>query len=286
MLAPRSEASSNMPKMERVSKIIATFEHDNLPILNRKHLPDARLLCAADKHKDQTFFLSQMPQHALQRTMFPLGPLHKHNDVRRLATDAGLDRVARKRDSTGICFVGKRNFTEFIGDYIRDRPGAFQSHDTGAVLGEHSGFHHWTVGQRSRLEGNAKPLFVQRKCSETNVIFVVPGTDHPSLYTDWMYAGAPSWIDANPFDGDDAVVMECEFRFQHTKPLVGCTVVQTNAKGRPGVMIRLQQPLRAITPGQFAVFYRGNECLGSARIEIPGPSMEWYNGRSLNGESS
>lgn len=215
--------------------------------------------------------------------MFPLGHLRKHDDVRRLAAAAGLDRVARKRDSTGICFVGKRNFADFIGDYIDDRPGAFQSHDTGAVLGAHSGFHHWTVGQRSRLEGNAKPLFVQRKCSTTNAIFVVPGTDHAALFTDWMYAGAPSWIAGNPFDDDDdettgtgtTAVLECEFRFQHTKPLIGCTVVRTNVRGQRGVMIRLRCPLRAITPGQFAVFYRADECLGSARIESPGPSMEW-----------
>lgn len=237
------------------------------------HSTAAKLLCAADPIKDQTFFLSQMPQHALRHTMFPLGHLHK-TEVKRLATEAGLDRVARKRESTGICFVGKRNFTEFIGDYIADRPGDFCDHDTGKLLGRHAGFHHWTVGQRSRLEGNAKQLFVLRKCARTNTIFVAPGTDHPALYTDLLYADKPCWIDRDPFESSAASVLECSFRFQHTKPLVECSVVRTLAAGRPGVMVRLKEPLRAITPGQFAVFYRADECLGSARILEPGPSME------------
>lgn len=241
----------------------------------------AKLLCAADTHKDQTFFLSQMPQRALQHTMFPLGDLHK-TDVKRLASAAGLDRIARKRESTGICFVGKRNFPAFIGDYLADRPGAFRHHDTGATLATgHQGFHHWTVGQRSRLEGDRRPLFVARKCERTNAIYVVPGTEHPALYTDWLYAAQPSWIDGSPFEGALAVpVLECHFRFQHTKPLVACTVVPTGGTGggsmaECGVMVRLERPLRAITPGQFAVFYRGDECLGSARIRWPGPSMEY-----------
>lgn len=232
-----------------------------------------------------------MPQLALQHTMFPLGDLHKPH-VKRLASAAGLDRIARKRESTGICFVGKRNFTAFIGDYLADRPGVFRHHDSGAVLGDgHQGFHHWTVGQRSRLEGDRRPLFVARKCERTNAIYVAPGTDHPALYTDWLYAGRPSWIDGSPFAGEGRPkVLQCQFRFQHTKPLVACTVVQT---GRPdaggaqdggGVMVRLERPLRAITPGQFAVFYRGDECLGSARIRWPGPSMEYREDRGSYSE--
>lgn len=214
-----------------------------------------------------------MPQNALKRTMFPLGDLLKP-DVKRLAAGSGLERIARKRESTGICFVGKRNFTDFIGDYIADRPGVFQCIASGKVLGTHSGIHRWTLGQRVRQlgGGHAKPLFVARKCERTNVIFVASGTEHPALYTRWLYAVRPRWIDRSPLESRNSEIIECSFRFQHTKPLVGCTVMAAGNDG--GLIVRLSQPQRAITPGQFAVFYAGEECLGSARIVSPGPSME------------
>lgn len=212
--------------------------------------------------------------------MFPLGDLCK-DAVKRIATEAGLDRIARKRESTGICFVGKRNFNEFIKEYICDKPGPFINVDSGQVIGSHNGFHYWTVGQRSRQAGNAKQLFILRKDHETNSIFVSPGTDHPALYTDLLYADAPSWIDADPFDGEDnghqqRSVVRCVFRFQHTKPLVECLLVKTVRKsGELGLMVRLMEPLRALTPGQYAVFYRNDECLGAARIREPGPSIQF-----------
>lgn len=207
--------------------------------------------------------------------MFPLGDLHKEA-VKRMATDAGLDRIARKRESTGICFVGKRNFNEFIQEYISDKPGPFINVDTGQVIGSHNGFHYWTVGQRSRLPGNAKQLFILRKDERTNSIFVSPGTDHPALYTDLLYADAPSWIDEDPFEGGQRSVVSCVFRFQHTKPLVECFLVPTlRAGGERGLMVRLKEPLRALTPGQYAVFYRNAECLGAARIREPGPSLQF-----------
>lgn len=213
--------------------------------------------------------------------MFPIGHLHK-DSVKKLAANAGLDRIARKRESTGICFVGKRNFTEFIQEYINDKPGPFVNVDTGQVIGVHNGFHYWTVGQRSRLPGNAKQLFVLRKDARSNSIFVSPGTDHPALYTDLLYADAPCWIDEDPFkgvasDGRPRSVVKCVFRFQHTKPLVECFLVATEVDGSRGLLVRLMEPLRALTPGQYAVFYRDNVCLGAARIREPGPSVQFNN---------
>lgn len=208
--------------------------------------------------------------------MFPIGHLRKEY-VKELAINAGLERIVRKRESTGICFVGKRNFTEFIQEYICDKSCPFINFDTGEMIGTHNGFHYWTVGQRSRLQGNSKQLFVWRKDARTNSIFVTPGTEHPALYTDLLYADAPCWIDEDPFENKRRSVVKCVFRFQHTKPLIDCLLVPIERNSFNGLMIRLSEPLRALTPGQYAVFYREGECLGAARIREPGPSMQYDN---------
>lgn len=142
--------------------------------------------------------------------------------------------------------------------------------DTGAVIGKHDGIHYWTVGQRSRLSGNEKQLFILHKDLRTNRIYVAAGTDHPALYTRFMYTEPAYWIDQSPMRRSSTGIFRCWFRFQHTKPLVRCTLVPTNDNG--GLMVCLDEPLRAITAGQYAVFYDGDECLGSARIQAPGPS--------------
>ncbi|KAG4073295.1 hypothetical protein HA402_008641 [Bradysia odoriphaga] len=227
---------------------------------------DVRLLTAVDPIKDQTFFLSQMPQLALRRTMFPLGELLK-KDVKKIAAEAGMDRISRKKESTGICFVGKRNFNEFIREYIEDRPGNFIDFDTGQILGCHKGLHYWTVGQRTRLAGSPKPIFVQSKDTSDNSIIVTAGSDHLALFTDILYTSTPYWIVGNPLDNG---MLRCQFRFQHGDELVDCVVVQS---GSNGLLVKLDQALRALTPGQYAVFYKDGECLGSSRITNPGPSL-------------
>lgn len=148
--------------------------------------------------------------------------------------------------------------------------------DTGEVIGTHNGFHHWTVGQRSRLAGNSKQLFVLRKHIQSNTIFVSPGTDHRELHTDMLYTDKPCWIVESPFQ-DLCTVVECVFRFQHTKPLIKCVLIKTNQSNESGLVVLLESPLRAITPGQYAVFYKEDECLGSARIQMPGPSVSAKN---------
>lgn len=134
------------------------------------------------------------------------------------------------------------------------------------MLGTHEGIHYWTVGQRSRLPGNLKQLFVLHKDLRTNRIYLAAGTDHPALYTRILYTESPYWIDRSPFWRGG--IRRCHFRFQHTKPLIGCVLVETDGQ----LLVCLDEPLRAITAGQYAVFYDGDECLGSARIEAPGPS--------------
>ncbi len=220
--------------------------------------------------------------------MFPLGDLWK-TEVKKIAREAGMDRISRKRESTGICFVGKRNFDEFIREvsarkftfskcstfkqtdsyqYIEDKPGNFIDFDTGKILGSHNGIHYWTLGQRCRIVSNPKPMFILTKNSVDNSIIVTAGTDHPALFTDIVYTGTPYWIVKNPMDNGN--IIRCLFRFQHTKELVNCVMVRT---GSGGLLVKLDKALRALTPGQYAVFYRDGECLGSARITDPGPSL-------------
>lgn len=171
--------------------------------------------------------------------------------------------MARKKESTGICFIGNRNFPDFISEYVDDKPGDFIDVDSGRVMGSHRGVHHWTVGQGCRLGGQLRPYFVADKDVLTNTIYVASGTDHPALFSTELSTDEPHWIYL-----DHELVsrgeFRAEFRFQHTKPLVSCTVRKEASES--GLVITLDQPLRAITPGQYAVLYHGEECLGSARI--------------------
>lgn len=231
-------------------------------------ISDAKLLCAADKRKDQTFFLSQMPQNALRRTMFPLGTRLK-NDVKRLAIDAGLHTIARKKESMGICFVGKRSFPDFIGEYIAPRPGRFVDIETGKVYGEHKGFHHYTIGQGIHV-CHRQRLYVMRKLSDGETILVAAGPDNPAFFSDILYTKAPHWIDRTPFARHSSVV-KLKLRITHGHPLTECWV--TRSLDGQGLLVTLCQPIRAISSGQYAVFYRNDECLGSAQIHGTGPSQ-------------
>ncbi|XP_055912437.1 mitochondrial tRNA-specific 2-thiouridylase 1 [Eupeodes corollae] len=227
---------------------------------NYKPNKDVHLLQAKDSFKDQTFFLSNIRQKALRKTMFPIGEYTK-GEIKSIAKNIGLHRVALKKESTGICFIGNRNFKDFIKEYIHSKPGDFIDIDTGKVVGHHEGFHQWTVGQRCRLHSYLKPYFVAAKDELTNSILVAYGTDHPALYSNLVYTQNPSWISSDPLK--DRNQFRCQFRFQHTKPLVDCTVEKLNDGG---LQVSLDKPLRALTPGQYGVLYLGTECLGCARI--------------------
>lgn len=228
------------------------------------------LLKPLDLFKDQTFFLSQVSQIPLQRTMFPLGNLMK-SQVRRIAAESGLDYIVKKKESTGICFIGLRNFKNFISQYLVDKPGYFRDIDNGRIVGEHSGIHQWTIGQRCRIGGQLKPYFVARKEPKCGDILVASGTNHPALFVQFFFAARPHWIHSVPRPLLREGIFECDFRFQHAKPLLKCVLIVTTGNE---VLIRLARPLRAITPGQYAVFYKGRECIGSARITGLGPSLQ------------
>jgi tRNA (5-methylaminomethyl-2-thiouridylate)-methyltransferase len=232
---------------------------------NYKDNEDVRLKEAADTFKDQTFFLSQVPQNALRRCMFPVGSLNKL-EVKQIAEEIGLKTIAKKNESTGLCFVGKRSFQSFIAEFIEDKPGNFVDIDTGKVIGVHSGVHHWTLGQRTKMWG-PKGYFVYKKDPSTRTIYATSGTEHHLLFSDIFFTANPFWISKDPFA--HANLLECQFRFQHTKPKINCKVFKANKEGSK-LLIKLDEPLRSISPGQYAVLYKDGECLGSSRITDSG----------------
>jgi tRNA-5-taurinomethyluridine 2-sulfurtransferase len=224
---------------------------------------EVRLLQATDSFKDQTFFLSQIHQSALRHCMFPIGYLNKHQVKEICTNEIGLPQITQKKESIGICFIGDRSFMNFIEEYIEPKPGNFVDIDNGKIVGKHKGIHCYTLGQRVGIGGVPKPYFVYRKNPETSDIFVASGTDHHLMYSDIFFTKNPCWIRKSPFN--EKSYIQCQFRFQHTKPLVDCKIVKANFD-ESKILVLLNEPLRSITPGQYAVFYKDNECLGSSRI--------------------
>lgn len=152
--------------------------------------------------------------------------------------------------------------------YIEDKPGPFIDIDSGAVVGSHNGIHQYTLGQRSRLQTIGEPYFIGRKDVKNNIIYVVKGTKHPLLYTNIILTQPPFWIHSKPPDLELRNVLDCQFKFQHTKRWVDCQVSETDK----GLVIKVDKYKRAITPGQFAILAKDDECLGSARIANAGVS--------------
>ncbi|XP_029317815.1 mitochondrial tRNA-specific 2-thiouridylase 1 [Cottoperca gobio] len=228
-----------------------------------------RLYKCADLLKDQTFFLSQISQDALRQTMFPLAGLTK-GFVKKIAAEAGFHHVLQKKESMGICFIGERNFENFILEYLEPKPGNFVSIEDGTVKGTHKGWFTLTLGQRARIGGQKDPLFVVDKDVTTGDVFVAPTTNHPALFRDTVGTDRFHWVTVDPPpELVKTKMMECHFRFHHQMPLIPCTVT-LNMNG--SVWVSLSRPVRALTPGQFAVLYKGEECLGSGKILHLGPS--------------
>lgn len=228
-----------------------------------------RLLKAVDTVKDQTFFLSQVKKEALEKSMFPVGNLTK-KEVKKLAAEHNLDRIAQRKESMGICFIGPRNFQQFISEYIADKEGIFINIESGNKVGTHSGIHHWTVGQRCRIGGQVESLYVVKKDVVSQDIYVAPGEFHPSLQSKFFTTSEPHWIHSSPHRLETNSVLDCDFRFQNTDPLSHCQVMKLPDGG---LVVHLKELHHALTCGQFAVFYLGNECIGSARIVSVAPSM-------------
>lgn len=215
-----------------------------------------RLLCSRDADKDQTYFLHQVSREALAHTLFPIGHLLK-SEVREIAREAGLP-VAEKKDSTGVCFIGEVPIKDLLAEYVKPVAGAIVT-TSGEVIGRHDGLVWYTIGQRHGfgVRGGGEPLYVVEKRFDTHELIVGTSSD-PRLYTQEIVVADVKWID-EPHQND---VLHA--RFRHRQELQAVTSWRV-ADGR--LVLTMTEPQRAITPGQFAVLYRGEECLGGGVLE-------------------
>jgi len=225
------------------------------------------LLKGLDDSKDQSYFLHRLDQAQLSKTLFPVGELRK-TEVRRIATEIGLPN-AKKKDSTGICFIGERPFREFLNRYISKEPGPIKD-PRGRVIGRHVGLSFYTLGQRQGLGiggirdkgaqrggGEHAPWFVARKDIAKNTLWVVQGHDHPWLLSAALEAGDVSWIAGEP---PRPGAFGAKTRYRQAD--AACTL----SSSAQGFRLEFDEPQWAVTPGQSAVLYDGEVCLGGGVI--------------------
>ncbi|HSX10760.1 MAG TPA: tRNA 2-thiouridine(34) synthase MnmA [Chlamydiales bacterium] len=216
----------------------------------------ARLVKGCDPNKDQSYFLHAVKREAFQKVLFPVGDLTKQ-EVRAIAREHGL-ATAEKKDSTGICFIGKRDFKPFLAQYIAIKPGHFETLD-GTVVGQHDGAAFYTLGQRKGmgLGGEGDAWFVAGKDQERNVVYVVRGADHPALFRSELVAHHLTWVAEEPA----AYPFRCKAKVRYRQQDTPCTLHES---GR----VVFDEPQRAVTPGQSIVFYTGDLCLGGGTIGL------------------
>ncbi|KAJ7557488.1 hypothetical protein O6H91_05G128600 [Diphasiastrum complanatum] len=267
-----------------------------------------QLLRGVDRNKDQSYFLASVGQAAFHKVIFPLGSLLK-SEVRKIATEAGL-QTANRRSSAGICFVGRRQFSEFIAEYVDMIPGPFVSVTDKAVLGTHTGLPAYTFGQRARIAGATEAWYVVGKDVKNHIVFVAQGSAHPALYCKSAVADSLFWISGQPPKNLQVnKPLNCLFKARYAQALRACSVSLLYA--RPDEMsvqrdfstaidgfkpsqfccmqnvsdgsssedptsllkVHFQSPAKAITPGQALVLYSGDICLGGGLIHFPGPTL-------------
>jgi tRNA-uridine 2-sulfurtransferase len=220
------------------------------------------LLKGLDANKDQSYFLHAVGHAELEKTLFPLGAIVKP-EVRRLALQHGL-ATARKKDSTGICFIGERRFRDFLQQYLPAQPGEIHSVD-GAILGTHQGLMYHTIGQRQGLgigglaQREEAPWYVVEKDLMHNVLRVAQGNDHPALFQSSLYAAEIYWV-----AGDAPLLpLRCTAKVRYRQSDQACILSRATDHG---YRVDFEIPQRAITPGQSVVFYQGERCLGGGVI--------------------
>ncbi len=219
---------------------------------------DYSLLRGLDGNKDQSYFLYTLKKEILEKVLFPVGDLPKP-EVRRIARELGLV-TSDKKDSVGICFIGKRNFKEFVSNYIPYKPGVFKTLE-GKVVGKHDGAAYYTLGQRRGLGigGPGEAWFVVRKDVRDNVVFVAQGDDHEALYSEALLATEATFVTEMltfPF--------RCTAKVRYRQEDRAC-LVDKMEDGR--LFVTFDEPQRAVTERQSIVFYDGEVCLGGAFIE-------------------
>ena len=213
------------------------------------------LKTAVDSNKDQTYFLYRVTGEALSKTIFPIGEFTKP-DVRKMATERGLSTAAKK-DSQGICFVGQVGIRDFLSMYVNQKPGQIIDHKSGKVLGNHDGAIFYTLGQRHGMElGGGLPYYVVGKDINKNEVYVTTDLNDNTLWKKTINLGDVHWINQQPNDG------KYQIRVRHRAKLVDALMEFNNN----GVVLKLDNPERAIAPGQSVVIYNGDICLGGGII--------------------
>ena len=239
------------------AKYVATGHYCGIRHEGERHF----LLKAADPGKDQTYFLNQVRQDQLSNVLFPLADLSK-TEVRKIAEGLSLS-TARKKDSTGICFIGERNFREFLKTYLPAQPGEIRTED-GTVVGRHAGLMYYTLGQRRGLglggrKGEEGRWFVTKKDLENNILYVSHG-DESALYCGGCTVSGFNWIPTPP----DKETFPCTAKFRYRQSEQKVSVRMT---GEGTAEIYAAERQRAVTPGQYAVLYSAELCLGGGVIE-------------------
>lgn len=211
-----------------------------------------RLFKGVDPNKDQSYFIYHLNQEQLAKILFPIGDLQKA-EVRKKAEEFKLP-VAKKPDSQGLCFIGDIDFQTFVKQYVKARPGPMVLTD-GTVMGEHKGLPYYTIGQRQGIEiGGTGPYFVVDKRLADNTLIICRGKDHPSLLSNWCTFSDEHWVSGSR----PAETFHCSVKIRYRSPDIQCTVT--------GNRVEFAEPARAVTPGQFVVFYDGDVVLGGGVI--------------------
>ncbi|WGY47243.1 tRNA 2-thiouridine(34) synthase MnmA [Vibrio sp. ABG19] len=222
-----------------------------------------QMLRGLDSNKDQSYFLYTLSHEQVARSLFPVGELEKP-EVRRIAEEQGLI-TAKKKDSTGICFIGERKFTDFLSRYLPAQPGKIETPE-GKVIGEHQGLMYHTLGQRKGLhigglkDGSELPWYVAEKDLKRNVLIAVQGADHPLLKSEGLVASQLHWIDREIITAPT----RCTVKTRYRQADIPCTIIPLDDSN---IKVMFDEPQVAVTPGQSAVFYQGEVCLGGGIIE-------------------
>lgn len=240
------------------SDYIATGHYVRL----RKSNEDVELLTGLDPNKDQSYFLLEVSQNVLKRSIFPVGHLMK-KEVRELAKEIKLPNADRK-ESMGLCFIGKRKFDEFLNQYVEAPPGYFVDIDTKEVIGQHKGICFYTIGQNTSIPGQAQKSYVVKKDIESNVIYTCFGSDHPSLFSKSIEISYIHWISGKP--PDDLLRnqrLKCEVKIRYRHQSQPCEIIFHNGS----IFIRFDSLQKGATAGQYSGIYMGEVCLGGGPIK-------------------
>lgn len=222
-------------------------------------IKDGQLLQAVDTNKDQTYFLYRVTEDALSKTLFPLGGMRKP-EVREKAKQLGLI-TAEKKDSVGICFVGEIGIKEFLQNFVKTEPGAIIDESSGKAVGRHEGAIFYTIGQRHGLNvGGGMPYYVIGKDMEKNEVYVTTDLNNATLWQKTITIKKAHWIGQAP---ERQSTPTFQVRTRHRAPLVDCSLSFIN---EDDIVVNLVDEIRALTPGQSAVFYDGNVCVGGGII--------------------